>query len=145
MRPPLPPLETRVDRFDLAVGTAAEFLRSAWPELRDVSFDPGRKYSVPWVSGMVGIGYNPKKTGRELTSVEDLFDPKFKGQVTMLTEMRDTRGLIMLGLGADPTKATLADATAACAKSIRNLPCPPLASRIVPMPSKRTSWRSAIR
>ena len=36
VRPPLPPLETRVDRFDLAVGTAAEFLRSAWPELRDV-------------------------------------------------------------------------------------------------------------
>lgn len=84
--------------------------------LRDVSFDPGRKYSVPWVSGMTGIGYNPKKTGRELTSVEDLFDPKFKGQVTMLTEMRDTLGLVLLGMGADPTKATLADAQAACAK-----------------------------
>jgi spermidine/putrescine transport system substrate-binding protein len=84
--------------------------------LRDVSFDPGRKYSVPWVSGMTGIGYNPKKTGRELTSIEDLFDPKFKGQVTMLTEMRDTLGLVMLGLGADPTKATLEDAKAACAK-----------------------------
>ncbi|WP_460722632.1 metallopeptidase family protein [Microbacterium aureliae] len=28
-----------MDRFDLAVGTAAEFLRSAWPELRDVSFE----------------------------------------------------------------------------------------------------------
>ncbi|MDY0909019.1 metallopeptidase family protein [Microbacterium sp. CFBP9034] len=39
VRPPLPPLDTRVDRFDLAVGTAAEFLRSAWPELRDVSFE----------------------------------------------------------------------------------------------------------
>ena len=65
--------------------------------LRDVSFDPGRRYSVPWLSGMAGIGYNPKKTGRELTSVNDLFDPKFKGQVTMLTEMRDTVGLIMLG------------------------------------------------
>ena len=33
------PLDTRVDRFDLAVGTAAEFLRSAWTELRDVSFE----------------------------------------------------------------------------------------------------------
>ena len=43
--------------------------------LRDVSFDPGRKYSVPWVSGMAGLGYNPKKTGRELTSVNDVFDP----------------------------------------------------------------------
>ena len=36
---PFPPLDTRIDRFDLAVGTAAEFLRSAWPELRDVSFE----------------------------------------------------------------------------------------------------------
>lgn len=39
MRPPLPPLDTRMDRFDLAVATAAEFLRSAWSELRDVSFE----------------------------------------------------------------------------------------------------------
>lgn len=41
VRPPLPPLDTRIDRFDLAVGTSAEFLRSAWPELRDVSFEIG--------------------------------------------------------------------------------------------------------
>lgn len=39
VRPPLPPLDTRVDRFDMAVGTAAEFLRSAWEELRDVRFE----------------------------------------------------------------------------------------------------------
>ena len=72
--------------------------------VQDVSFDPGRKYSVPWLSGMTGLGYNPKKTGRELTSINDIFDPKFKGQVTMLTEMRDTIGLVMLGLGRDPPR-----------------------------------------
>ncbi|QBR90597.1 metallopeptidase family protein [Microbacterium sp. dk485] len=37
----MPPLDTRAERFDLAVGTAAEFLRSAWEELRDVSFEIG--------------------------------------------------------------------------------------------------------
>ncbi|HSE45944.1 MAG TPA: spermidine/putrescine ABC transporter substrate-binding protein [Gemmatimonadales bacterium] len=84
--------------------------------LRDVSFDPGRKYSVPWLSGMTGVGYNPKKTGRELTSMNDIFDPKFKGQVTMLTEMRDTLGLIMLANGKDPANCTKADAEAACAR-----------------------------
>lgn len=84
--------------------------------LRNVSFDPGRKFSVPWLSGMTGLGYNPKKTGRELTSINDIFDPKFKGQVTMLTEMRDTLGLVMLGQGKDPTSCTLDDAKAACAK-----------------------------
>jgi hypothetical protein len=41
VRPPLPALETRVDKFDLAVSTAAEFLRSAWPELREVRFEVG--------------------------------------------------------------------------------------------------------
>ncbi|HWI32497.1 MAG TPA: metallopeptidase family protein [Microbacterium sp.] len=41
VRPPMPPLDSRIDRFDLAVGTAAEFLRSSWPELRDVSFEVG--------------------------------------------------------------------------------------------------------
>jgi spermidine/putrescine transport system substrate-binding protein len=84
--------------------------------LRDVSWDSGRKYSVPWLSGMTGLGYNPKKTGRELTSIHDIFDPKFKGKVTMLTEMRDTIGLIMLGDGKDPAKATKPDVEAAAAK-----------------------------
>lgn len=41
VRPPLPPLDTRAERFELTVGTAAEFLRSAWDELRDVSFEIG--------------------------------------------------------------------------------------------------------
>ncbi|MCX6501887.1 MAG: metallopeptidase family protein [Microbacterium sp.] len=39
VRPPLPPLETRVDRFDLAVSSAAEFLRGAWADLREVRFE----------------------------------------------------------------------------------------------------------
>lgn len=39
VRPPLPPLESRADRFEIAVGSAAEYLRTAWPELRDVRFE----------------------------------------------------------------------------------------------------------
>ncbi|MFE6734174.1 hypothetical protein [Microbacterium sp. NPDC057650] len=39
VRPPLPPLDGRIDRFDLTVGTAVEFLRGTWPELRDVRFE----------------------------------------------------------------------------------------------------------
>jgi hypothetical protein len=41
VRPPLPPLDTRIERFDLAVGTASEFLRTAWTELQEVSFEIG--------------------------------------------------------------------------------------------------------
>ena len=84
--------------------------------LKDVSFDQGRKYSLVWQSGFTGIGYNPELTGRELTSINDIFDPEFAGHVTMLTEMRDTLGLVMLGEGVDPANATLEDAQAAVDK-----------------------------
>jgi spermidine/putrescine transport system substrate-binding protein len=47
--------------------------------------------------------------------MRDLFDPKFRGQVTMLTEVRDTLGLIMLSQGVAPERATDADVAAACA------------------------------
>lgn len=39
VRPPLPPLDGRLDRFEITVGGAVEFLRSAWDELRDVRFE----------------------------------------------------------------------------------------------------------
>lgn len=41
VRPPLAPLDGRIDRFDLTVGTAVEFLRGTWPELQDVRFEIG--------------------------------------------------------------------------------------------------------
>jgi spermidine/putrescine transport system substrate-binding protein len=77
------------------------------------TYDPGNRYSVPWQSGMTGIGYNPELTGREITSLDDLFDPAFEGQVGMLTEMRDTMNLVLLNLGIEPKNATNADAEAA--------------------------------
>jgi spermidine/putrescine transport system substrate-binding protein len=80
---------------------------------KDPIYDPGNRYSVPWQSGVTGIGYNPELTGREITSTEDLFDPEFEGQVGMFTEMRDTMNLTLLNLGIEPAEATREDAEAA--------------------------------
>jgi spermidine/putrescine transport system substrate-binding protein len=72
--------------------------------LQSPGWDSNREYSLPWQSGMTGIAYNPKLTGGEVTSIEQLFtDPKLKGKVTALSEMPDTMGLVMLDQGADPT------------------------------------------
>src|SRR3954465_9116633 len=68
------------------------------PGLRHPKFDPTRSYTLPWQSGMTAIGYNAKKTGREITSINDLFDPKFKGKVSMLTDPRDSAGLVAIGM-----------------------------------------------
>lgn len=72
--------------------------------LRSPSFDPEREFAIPWQSGMAAIIYRSDLTDGELSSVNDLFDPKYKGKVTMLTEMRDTVGLVMLGLGHNPAE-----------------------------------------
>jgi len=87
------------------------------PALKDVPFDPGRVYSLPWQIGFVGIAFNPKATGgRKVTSVDQLLhDPTLKGKVTMLTEMRDTVGLVLIEQGKDLGKVTADDFTAALA------------------------------
>jgi spermidine/putrescine transport system substrate-binding protein len=78
--------------------------------LRGRTIDPKDEYLVPWQSGLTGIGYNAKLVDKAPTSIKDLWNPKYKGHVTLLTEMRDTFGLVMLSLGIDPSKATEADA-----------------------------------
>jgi spermidine/putrescine transport system substrate-binding protein len=75
--------------------------------LKTINYDPKREYTLPWQSGATGIGYNIKKTGGELKNVKDLFDPKFKGKVTMLSEPYDSASTVLLGDGVDASKATL--------------------------------------
>src|SRR3954447_7999060 len=123
-----------IDR-DLVVLTdwmVARWLRAGWvepidkrnvpnaknlqPTLASPKFDPKRQYSLPWQSGMSAIGYNPEKTGRKLNSVQDLFDPKFKGHVTMLQDWRDSAGLLVLADGKKSDDATLDDVMAAIDK-----------------------------
>ena len=77
------------------------------PSVASPDFDPKREWSVPWQTGQVFLIYRKDKTGGDLTSVNDLFDPKFKGKVTMLTEMRDTVGSVLLGEGVTPEEASL--------------------------------------
>jgi spermidine/putrescine transport system substrate-binding protein len=75
------------------------------PGLRSPEFDPERKFSVPWQGGMTGIWVDTAKAP-EIRSVNDLFDPKYKGKVTMLEELRETPALVMLAEGVDPAEAS---------------------------------------
>jgi spermidine/putrescine transport system substrate-binding protein len=71
------------------------------PDLKDVDYDPGRKYSLPW-QGIFGVvAWNKEKVPGGLKNVSDLWKPALKGRVEVLSEMRDTIGLIMLEQGVD--------------------------------------------
>ncbi|QEO16032.1 extracellular solute-binding protein [Agromyces intestinalis] len=71
------------------------------PALRDPDFDPGRVHSVPWQGGFAGICWNTEAIPGGLESVDDLWNPELKGRVGVLSEMRDTMGLLMLQNGVD--------------------------------------------
>jgi len=71
------------------------------PNLQEVDFDPGRKHSLTWQSGYAGIAWNKKRFPKGLKTVADLWQPELKGRITVLDEMRDTMGLLMLDNGVD--------------------------------------------
>src|SRR2546430_6332411 len=77
------------------------------PELQSINYDPKRNFTLPWQSGAIGIGYDPRKTGRKLDSIQDFFDPKFKGRVSFLQEPYDSAGMVMLLQGVDSTHANI--------------------------------------
>ncbi len=76
-------------------------LANLTPALQDPDFDPGRKFSVPWQGGFAGICWNKEAIPGGLESVEDLWNAELKGRVGVLSEMRDTIGLLMLQNGVD--------------------------------------------
>jgi spermidine/putrescine transport system substrate-binding protein len=75
------------------------------PALRHPSADPERDFTVPWQSGMTGIIVN-KDLAPDIDSISDLFDPRYKGHITMLTELRDTVPMTLKSMGIDPDTAT---------------------------------------
>ncbi len=76
--------------------------------LTDVVFDPNRDYSLPWQSGLTGIAVNQNVFAGDVTTMTDLLtDPRLKGRVTVLTEMRDTMGLLLLEQGSNPADFTV--------------------------------------
>jgi len=76
------------------------------PDLLDAKADPGRKFSAPYMSGMTGLAYNRAATGRDITKIDDLWDPAFKGKISLLSDTQDGLGMIIVSQGGsldDPT------------------------------------------
>ena len=98
------------------LGYVQELDKSALPNvekylnksLRHPSFDPERSFTVPWQSGMTGIIVN-KELAPEIKSICDLFNPKYKGKIDFLNEVRETVPLVMKCEGVDPDSATESD------------------------------------
>jgi spermidine/putrescine transport system substrate-binding protein len=94
-----------VQPFDNAKFPNKSRLRTA---LKSPGFDPTRKYSAPWASGVTGIAYNIGITKKEINTIDEFL--AVEGTTTILDEMRDSVGLFMRSLGIDTAAPTYAKA-----------------------------------
>jgi spermidine/putrescine transport system substrate-binding protein len=105
-------------RFDRAWVPNA---RNLLPRMQAVPYDPERDQSLPWQAGYTGLGFNSELlkelTGKsEIRTIAELWDPALRGRVTVLAEMRDTVGVVMLGQDNDPASFTSDDFNSAIAE-----------------------------
>ena len=75
-------------------------------DLLEANVDPGREYSAPYMSGLVGLAYNRAATGRDITTIDDLWDPAFRGRVSLFTDSQDGLGMIMMSQGGSVEEPT---------------------------------------
>ncbi|MGH2635875.1 MAG: polyamine ABC transporter substrate-binding protein [Actinomycetota bacterium] len=85
------------------------FERYAGPHVRDPLWDPDNTYSVAWQSGLTGIAYTPEAAEvleREPTSIQDLWHPKLRKKVGMMSDLIELGNAGLLAVGVDPSVST---------------------------------------
>jgi len=85
-------------------------------EYRNLYFDPGGRYSVPYTVGMTGIIYNRELVKSAPDSWAAMWDPDYKGKVLQFESPRDAFGVAQFLLGQDPNGTSQADWRAAADK-----------------------------
>ena len=65
----------------------------------DPPFDPGNRYTVPYLWGTTGIGVNTRFVKEEIDSWEALWDPKYRGRIAMLNDPREVFAVALKLLG----------------------------------------------
>ena len=108
--------------------------KNLWPDIMShmEPFDPGQKYTVPYMWGTIGIGYNVKEVAKRLPGVaidswSVVFDPanlaKLKDcGVYYLDASEDMYAVALNYLGKDPNSKTLADYQAATDMMVKARP-----------------------
>ena len=83
------------------------------PRFLDKKFDPKNQYSLPYFWGTTGLGYDKTKVKGTVDSWAVVFDPKHKGRILMLDDMREVFAVALKSMGKslnDTDPAVLAQA-----------------------------------
>lgn len=89
-------METRPDEMENFGNVAEEWI--------DVSWDPGRHYTVPWQWGTTGVVVNTKYYDGDINTSAIFLDPpeELAGKINVVPEMGDVMTLAILYHGGEP-------------------------------------------
>ena len=68
-------------------------------DYKNLPYDPNNEYSVPYMWGTIGIIYDADKVTEKIDSWDDLWNPKYKGEIFMFDSIRDTLAISLARLG----------------------------------------------
>lgn len=73
------------------------------PRWKEVPYDPGRKYSVPWLWGSTGVAANSKVYKGDVNTSSIIFDPppELAGKINVVPEMGDVMALAIMYIGGE--------------------------------------------
>jgi spermidine/putrescine transport system substrate-binding protein len=70
------------------------------PALMNQAYDPGNVYSVPYMWGSSAIGVNRRFIDpKAITSWNDLWNPRFKGKVLLMDDVREVFAMALRSMG----------------------------------------------
>ena len=68
---------------------------------KDLPFDPGNKYTIPYMAGTDALVYSVERVATPPTSWADLWNPDYAGRLVLLDDPRVVIGFTLLTLGYD--------------------------------------------
>ncbi len=74
-------------------------LASLEAQLQHLAFDPSHRYSVPYLWGTVGIGYDSDVVTSPPDSWAVLWDDRYRGRISMLNDQREVFGAVLRLMG----------------------------------------------
>jgi spermidine/putrescine-binding protein len=92
------------------------------PRLQRLPFDPEHRYSIPYLWGTVGIGYDSAVIPTPPDSWSILWDVRYKGKISMLNDPREVLGAALRSMGQSMNTRDPAVIAGAKAKLISQKP-----------------------
>ena len=89
---------------------------------KDLAFDPGNVYSVPYMWGTLGIVYDATRVAAPITSWSALWDEQYAKEIFMWDSVRDSVGLTLTYLGYSSNSKNDAELAEAKAKLLEQKP-----------------------